>query len=370
MITKSKRDVTFELIRIVACFIVICLHTSTWYISGGSIDSQALLIKCFLQDAVPLFWFIMGYFLFRSKNFSKLFKKAFYQVIIPAFIVMLCSQILAPWLYGKATLMQCLVQPHIDYKNLFGNIIQWKASMTLCGHLWYIFSYIKVILWFPLISYVCTQDEKTKIARYFLFLLTIIGVLITDIQQFVTLPIGTIKPFMILDNSLFYVLLGYEISTRKQTIEENKKKIIPIGGVLFFLANIARYYLTKKLYMHNPSNDYFMHINSIDSFISSISLFLVLLCIFSSFNFNDNYKNFILSISSKTFYIYLIHRGLYEKLENIGLKRYIYSWSNRSFLTDICVMVIYAAIVFLISLLFAYMITTLVNLVKRHVFNK
>lgn len=85
MRTKMKnREVSFELIRLIACFIVICLHTSSWYIVDGQIDYSNLLIKCFLQDAVPLFWFIMGYFLFvRNKTFLEILKKLCYKWYYP-----------------------------------------------------------------------------------------------------------------------------------------------------------------------------------------------------------------------------------------------------------------------------------------------
>ena len=34
---KNKRDLTVEMIRIIAIFIVICLHTVSWYKSGNQI---------------------------------------------------------------------------------------------------------------------------------------------------------------------------------------------------------------------------------------------------------------------------------------------------------------------------------------------
>lgn len=127
-----QRDGAIEIIRIIACFIVVCLHTSSWYISGENVDKQCLLIKCFLQDAVPLFWFITGWFLFTNKKkFSQLFHKTLTRIAFPAFVVMIVSQILGPWLSGTSSLKDCLIHPYIDSINLFGNILQWRGDDTL-----------------------------------------------------------------------------------------------------------------------------------------------------------------------------------------------------------------------------------------------
>lgn len=278
---------------------------------------------------------------------------------------MLVSQILVDWLNGQSSLLSCLLEPTIDVNNLFGGIIQWKASMFLCGHLWYVFSYVKVILWYPLVAHICTKDSKANMYRYFLFALTFIGVLITDIQQFYLLPIGEIKPYFIIDNSLFYVLLGHEMSIHKGFIDRKRNMVIKFSGAIFILSNLLRFVLTVNLMKLNSANDYFLHINSINSFISSIALFLFLLCIFEKIKFSEKMKRFILSIASKTFLIYLIHRALYQKLNTLGVRYEIYSWSNGTLLSEVTVMLVYAIVVFVSSLLLATILQKIRVSMKR-----
>lgn len=64
----KKRQADIEFARIVACFIVVCLHTITWFRTKETLIENSLFIRCFLLDGVPIFWYIMGYFLFAKQN--------------------------------------------------------------------------------------------------------------------------------------------------------------------------------------------------------------------------------------------------------------------------------------------------------------
>ena len=63
-VTK-KRDVTIELIRIVACIIVVATHLSLNVFDQyhSQVDWSRLFEKCFLSDGVPIFYLIFGFFL-------------------------------------------------------------------------------------------------------------------------------------------------------------------------------------------------------------------------------------------------------------------------------------------------------------------
>lgn len=375
---NKNRKLNIEIIRIIACFIVICLHTSSWYIDAGSLLKNELLIKCFLQDAVPLFWYIMGFFLFsRDKDFWRLFLGKFKSIFVPAFIVMVLFQILSPWLMsdGSISILGCICNPYIDFDNLFGGIIQWKASMTLGGHLWYIFSYMKVIMWYPLLSVICKNDDKSTRIRRYLLALSIIAVFINDIQQFYVLPIGKAIPYSILDNSLTYVVLGYELSYYRKELDDCKTKNVICFAIIFIIANLIRFALNYIILIKNINNDYYLHINNIVSFVSSTSLFLSLYILFKQVTFNNLHERIILKLSGCTFGIYLIHRGIYEKLNVIGIRKIIYSIGD-NFFCDILAMIVYAGIVFIISLLICLLffrvkliVMTYILRIKRLVFS-
>ena len=373
---QTKNDISIEIIRILACYIVICLHTSSWYITGETVLKTELGIKCFLQDAVPIFLLITGSFLFTGKKpFVKILKKVIFSILLPAFFVMVYSQIAAPWLTGKETLLHCITSPQFDLKNLFGNIFRWSAGMTLCGHLWYVFSYLKVILWYPLISVICRPDVYNKKIRYYILAISAVAKFITDVQQLYSIPLGNIVPFSIIDNSLWYVLLGYEIYQHKDFLIKNKVWCSIIGFYTFLLANVIRFQLSLSLFDIDLKNDYFLHIESFNNAFSSIGLFVFLICVL-----NSNYVQKITQrgkvsylirfLSTKTFWIYLLHRGIYEKMGTLGLRNRIYSFSNKHFPSEVISMLSYAMLIFLISLLVAAILEKLFELIKKNVFNR
>ncbi len=61
----NKRDVSVDLIRVIACFIVILTHLCLQVLNQcfNRIDWSRLLEKSFLTDGVPLFFMITGFFL-------------------------------------------------------------------------------------------------------------------------------------------------------------------------------------------------------------------------------------------------------------------------------------------------------------------
>lgn len=371
---KKTRIVEIEMARIISCFIVICLHTSSWYFSESGVTHSALLIKCFLQDAVPIFWYIMGFFLFSKteETFTRLAKRTFLGVFLPVFLMMIVSQILGPWFYCESSLKDCLRDIHIDFANLFGNLIQWKSSMTLGGHFWYIFYYIKVILWYPLISLVCKTSESATRCRYYLYGLAIIAIIITDFNQICSLTWNgytyELVPYTVIDTTMLHVLLGYEISIYYGKIKEYSKYIFPVAVVMFFVFNIQRYYLQLGLFRGNTSNDYFLHIDSLVSFLSSLGLFIAILTM--PLKPSARLKNVINFISSATFGIYVVHRCIYEKLNNLGIRDQVYSIArkNGSLIPRLFCTITYGLLIFSVSFIVVLFLKGIKKLWKMFIY--
>ena len=73
---KSKRDASIELIRIVACMIVVLLHLSLNVFDQyhSQVDWSRLFEKCFFSDGVPIFYLIMGFFIANGRSYKKIWK--------------------------------------------------------------------------------------------------------------------------------------------------------------------------------------------------------------------------------------------------------------------------------------------------------
>ena len=63
---NSKRETWLDCIKIMACFLVVILHTVCYGISD-KISSPALLIYYIGTFAIPLFWMVNGYLQLRRE---------------------------------------------------------------------------------------------------------------------------------------------------------------------------------------------------------------------------------------------------------------------------------------------------------------
>ena len=89
-ICMKKRNVNIELVRIIACISVIALHT--WKGSGIDTVSKTIkgVIRVFEKHNNPLFFMIMGFFLFvGNKSYTDRIKDLVKKIIVP-FIWLYC----------------------------------------------------------------------------------------------------------------------------------------------------------------------------------------------------------------------------------------------------------------------------------------
>ena len=110
---------------------------------------------------------------------------------------------------------------------------------SLCAHLWYIISYLKIMIWIPVLWLLCKEEDNSKLARRIVIAFGVIAMVITDIQRFVTLPIGAVNVFEMVNPDILYVLLGYELFVHKDKIKNNKKLCL-ISALVFVLINVIR----------------------------------------------------------------------------------------------------------------------------------
>ena len=84
----DKRNYVVDVIRIIACLIVIgnhcCLQAFNEYYS--QVDWSRLFEKCFLTDGVPMFFMITGFFIVNGRNYKKIWKSTLIRVLLPTFI--------------------------------------------------------------------------------------------------------------------------------------------------------------------------------------------------------------------------------------------------------------------------------------------
>lgn len=122
-VEKKKRDSSVDLIRIVACLMVIATHMSLQVLNQAynRIDWSRLLEKSFLADGVPLFLMITGFFLANGRSYKKIWKSTFMRVLLPSIIYVLFTQVFYMFIINKESIMWC-IQNALTNLNLIRNI--------------------------------------------------------------------------------------------------------------------------------------------------------------------------------------------------------------------------------------------------------
>ena len=257
---SDKRDYSIDLIRVVACILVVAMHLSLQVFNEyyHEVDWSRLIEKCFLTDGVPMFFMITGFFIVNGRSYKRILKSTFFKIIIPSFIYVLFAQIFYMFILNKESFLWCLKNA---FRNLnLGGILEsiLKADIvpinSLCAHLWYIYSYIKIILWVPIIWLLCDENKNPKLARRMIIIVGVLSMILVDIQKFVTIPFGPIVLMQYVDRELIYVLLGYELFINKDRIKGNKK--LCIGSLIaFIIINIIRYKVENHYMVINSFYD-------------------------------------------------------------------------------------------------------------------
>ncbi len=370
----KKRMPNIELARIIGCFVVVCVHTVTWYEAGGELLKNSLFLRCFFTDGVSIFWYIMGYFLFSNPNttLEKRLKKTGTQLLLPAFAVMVFSQIWQDWVLadiGQVSFLSCLDMHSFDFKNLFGNILSWKADMTFGGHFWYIFTYVEVILWTPLLAFVCTEDPRATKCRRFLMLLSILYVINQDVKNAVLLSGAAetypVKIFSVITPTLLFVLIGYEISIHKELIKKHASWLKWCGFVGFFAFNLLKYVGSVRFMSVDPWDSYFLGISTVWGYLASLSIFVGVLAL--SFNAESGISGIIRNIGSTTLGIYLIHGLVFRKMNAVGIRDWFYTLMKNhpdNLLAETVCTIAYAVAVFIVCYLIIMILRGLKILVK------
>ena len=160
---KRKRNFALDLLRVLACLLVIWQHASEYYYIGENVtivhaDSTYTIgfLTSFDRICVPLFVMISGYFLLPMKvPTGTFFKKRFTRILYP-FLFWCVAFAVYYVFYRGDSLAACLTNiAHIPLN--FG---------TEVGHLWYIYMLIGMYLLVPVLSPWLERCTKRELQFY------------------------------------------------------------------------------------------------------------------------------------------------------------------------------------------------------------
>lgn len=292
MKSKLTRQSNVEILRTLACFIVISVHIKFGLTRDDStLDMGRTLISCLVADGVGLFWMISGFFISRPiKSYSKHLKKSFLSIILPTLVYLAFTMLYDRFVNG-ATPIGILTVLKNDVLGMYN-------GMFLAAHLWYIFIFAFVVLLQPLISAAINYLDEHKNAWNIFIPLSFVMLVWNDFMDNKLLEFShhTTTAFI---PAVLMIFIGHWLY--KYVMPKINIKTSFICLLVFLVAILLRTYAVAYVFKKTGSNHLLYWYSSFGVVCeSSLSLFVVSL-------FKNCRSKFVNYIASLTFRIYLIH---------------------------------------------------------------
>ena len=312
-----KRNPSVELMRIFACLIVLACHCNL-LMAGSDYDSfYRHFITGILSDGVAIFWMITGFFITKSSDYKKLWRRTLTKIIIPVILLYIVDLFLADFLLGKCTFTVSLSGGVDNILNYIISIIHFEPPNNTMGHTWYVFAYIIIILITPVLKSFALYISEDK-RRQILFL-TLSGaifvlndILMNQFAEFTFHGAGVIIPSAIL------IMWGYIIYLNKELL--TRKIFIPLYPIIFVAVNLVRTYLMTLI--DSDTGNLFVWYTSF-GIINAVTVIAFCLSVVKSSEPTRNHR-FICFIAGTTYGIYLIHPLIQETAKSLGVFDFLY----------------------------------------------
>lgn len=320
----DKYDYRVQLMRILACFIVIGCHVRAEPVINGGLDKELLLIHGFFDDGVVIFFLIIGFFLPSTKEpFWRSIGKTFCRILIPVLLLKISLQVLDSWILHESSLLECLTHPELDFTELLRYFVSLNFSEgNCCTHLWYIAPYLNITIMLPLLKLLASEQPLSKKVCLWIIVINGISIFVSDLRALFPVQLGIVNTFMIFDISFTYVLIGHVLYQNQHYFKNNRKY-----RVLFLTAmigvNILRFLLQCILFERSLENNYFYYWTTAVSLIFTVC--------FASFFLTfaretpPAWSRITNYIGKQTYGIYLIHMAVYTFLDHRDVRDQIYT---------------------------------------------
>ena len=303
----GNKKVYFELLRIVACALVIFNHLEGYRLYGIASGSKQFFYMCLTMITrmnVPIFFMISGALLFdRDEELSSVLKKRVIKVVLLLVLfdfVKISVDNISAIIHGE------------DYTYTLYDFIRCILNNEIDAPYWYLYSYLGVLVTLPFFQRIAKKITKneflTLLVLHFISssVFPIVNIFLTQIAR-PTLSLATDfqVPFAF-EKPLFYTLVGYYIDKKLDVYKLKSKHICGLSFLCFtgiILSNLCTYI---EAYINGVySQNYvqlFDYVTSIVFFVFVKYIFVVVkpsLC-------EDNIGKNICFLGSMTLGIYML----------------------------------------------------------------
>lgn len=307
---KKKRNVNVELARIIACLMVIAIHTELSVNPNGEWDPSRTLIAILIGDAVAIFWMITGAFLFEGKtDYKRVLARTAKTVLVPMLIWSLFWFEFSGIITDSKTIEESFTHSREEYINIIHSLLLWRNGITGTGHLWYCYVYCLTMVFYPVLkSFSDLLSRSIQNERAFLIIVFSL-LIINDLgrNQFLAFSHSSINGVIPAGMDM---LIGHIIWRHREQIE----KIRQYSGIaiaLFILLNLIR--LKIQLYKVSIGYDEKSLMYWYSSFGTICAGIVLILCLSIRIK-RKRSADLLCYVSSCTFPIYLIHMAVRDIL--------------------------------------------------------
>lgn len=331
-ILNNEKIVYLDIIRILACFMVIINHTNGYILNKSNFLNITFYCLTFAlcKIGVPLFFMITGA-LTLDKNYSlKKAVKSIFRVLMPVLFLSIV-------LYIK----------NVGFSNFnFIYFIKSIIDKPYIAPYWYVYALIGVYLVIPFLQKMI-KNFKFKDYKFFVILFLLVPTFINYIFSYLNININY-NIFSAFFSIIISILIcGSYISK----IKINKKHFV-ISIFTFFISYILMFLSLYLPYLSKSQISYKLDSwNAFPVIIMSISIFIIVKYLFADKKMSNKVINIIELISSTTFGIYLIHYLLNYKLYNLGIIKFLFNFNPilGIIILDILVFVVSGILTFILK---------------------
>ena len=304
-IVKPARNYGLDILRVIACYMVIQIHTGEFYYIGNmgltlnTADASWVgWYNSLCRVCVPLFVMISGFYLFPVIDTSAFFKKRMSRVAIP-FILWCILYAFYYYFMGQ-----------IDLQTALTNILKIPVNYGVeIGHLWFVYMLLGLYLIAPIISPWVQSASRGVIEFY----LTLWGIAFSLPYIHLIFPEIWGEAFWNHTPMLYYFsgFLGYVVLANyiKRFHMQQRPGHYALGVVLI----IAGYAITTFGFLHHLPTEKYVNTLELTWGFETINVAMMTAGVFLLFK-NIAIKNpsaplakLVLDIAAKSYGIYLAH---------------------------------------------------------------
>ncbi len=285
---SRERNYNIELLRVISCILVVCIHVSNVYsrgygeVSGGTY-LFSLLTNCFSRVAVPVFFMISGYLLL-DENVS--LRKSIHRVIHTIIVLVFWSVLYYFWNIAYW-------DDRYDFTAMFEDPVK--------KHLWFLYAILGMYIALPFFQLLFKKTSR-RLMEYFCllwgFFLTLYYVLaLADMEFTYTVPMVGNSSY------LGYFVMGYIMRNFSKDYKLGTKTCFGIVLIVGLINVALTCYGTVTTGDHEEI--YFQYRNPLIA-ICSLGVFTGIIE-HGRIAFTEAQKSIMQMISRHSFTIYLSH---------------------------------------------------------------